>query len=174
MVKNIALRAVVAILCAGTGSLACADPFFVSISDQSVHLGVQPHNKTGDLLFALPQSEQGPKLWSEMSPKERAEIWPFLTPRMQRYYWRSMTEQDRRSMRAELSPSVNEKLRKRYASPDHYLPDDHGYQVHHRLSPEERQRMREQIREMHVEFYRYRNVKPPVNPNDSPTQEDLP
>ncbi len=59
-------------------------------------------------------------------------------------------------MRAEFSPSANERFRKRFASPMGTAPcSEPAHRAKYRLSPEERARMREQIREMHVEYHRF-------------------
>ena len=155
MVKTVGPRLMMSLICCVVGSAVSAHPFLTPVSDSHDSHGYRADNPAPTLLFAVPQSDETPKLWSEMSAKERAEIWPFLTPRMQRYYWRSMTEPERRSMRAEFPPSINEKFRKRYVSPDNCAVPEHAKQARYRMSPEERQRLREQIREMHVEYYRF-------------------
>lgn len=155
MVKTVGPRLMIALMCIGTAAAVSAHPFLTPISDTGAHHGYRVQPSSDELLFALPQSDETPKLWTEMTAKERAEIWPFLTPRMQRFYWRSMTEPERRSMRAEFSPSMKEKFRKRYVSPENCGTPDHARQARYRMSPEERQRLREQIREMHVEYYRF-------------------
>ena len=118
MVKTVGPRLMMSLICCVVASAVSAHPFFTPVSDSHDSHGYRADNPAPALFFAVPQSDETPKLWSEMSAKERAEIWPFLTPRMQRYYWRSMTEPERRSMRAEFPPSINEKFRKRYVSPD--------------------------------------------------------
>ena len=155
MVKTVGPRLMMTLLCCAAASAVSAHSFFTPVSDSYPHHGYRAQNPAPDLLFAVPQSDETPKLWTEMSAKERAEIWPFLTPRMQRYYWRSMTEPERRSMRAEFPPAINEKFRKRYVSPDNCGVPEHAQQARYRMSPEERQRLREQIREMHIEYYRF-------------------
>lgn len=126
-------------------------------SDENYYLPRSVDN----MLFQSPASDANPKLWTEMTPKERAEIWPLLSLKMQRYYWRSMTDQDRRAMRAEFPPSTNERFRKRFASPMGTAPCAEPLnRARYRLSPEERARMREQIREMHVEYHRFHSATP--------------
>lgn len=153
------LKMITFALCAGVFTCASAHPFLTPIAEH--HNSSNPYyagEPIDQMLFSMPQSDGNPKLWMEMSAKERAEIWPFLSPKMQRYYWRSMTEPERRAMRAEFSPSINEKFRKRYVSP----AECDGHVVRHRLSPEERAQMRQQIREMHIEYYRFRHQRAPM------------
>ena len=129
------LKMITFALCAGVFTCASAHPFLTPMAEH--HNSSTPYyagEPIDQMLFSMPQSDGNPKLWTEMSAKERAEIWPFLSPKMQRYYWRSMTEPERRAMRAEFSPSINEKFRKRYVSP----AECDGHVVRHRLSPEER------------------------------------
>lgn len=167
------IRTLVAVACAGIFSYASAHPLLMPVSD---HHGPYYRGEPIDqMLFSLQESEGSPKLWTEMTPQERAEIWPFLSPKMQRYYWRSMTEPERRSMRAHLPPSVNEKFRKRYASPaGKPPPPGDSHYVKHRLSPAERAQMRQQIREMHIEFYRFRLQRPPVVAEQPPAEPPTP
>ena len=175
MIKHAGIRTIATLLCLGTGTLAFAHPLLLSVSDHhNSSLPVYDQRQQDQMLFALPQSSDSPKLWSEMTPKERADIWPYLTPRMQRFYWRSMTDPERRQMRAEFSPSVKEKFRKRYVSPDNCGNPEHAQRARYRLSPEERQRMREQIREMHIEFYRFHHRAPTAQAADVPPPPELP
>ena len=135
MQRSCRLKMITFALCAGVFTCASAHPFLTPIAEH--HNSSTPYyagEPIDQMLFSMPQSDGNPKLWTEMSAKERAEIWPFLSPKMQRYYWRSMTEPERRAMRAEFSPSINEKFRKRYVSP----AECDGHVVRHRLSPEER------------------------------------
>ena len=158
------LKMITFALCAGVFTCASAHPFLTPIAEH--HNSSTPYyagEPIDQMLFSMPQSDGNPKLWTEMSAKERAEIWPFLSPKMQRYYWRSMTEPERRAMRAEFSPSINEKFRKRYVSP----AECDGHVVRHRLSPEERAQMRQQIREMHIEYYRFRHQRAPMSAAES-------
>ena len=169
MKKQSCIRVCLAGVIAAITFSVSAHPLLTPVAD---HRGQSPYyagQPIDEMLFSLPSSKTGPKLWTEMSAKERAEIWPFLSQRMQRYYWRSMTEPDRQAMKDELPPPVREKFRKRYASPNDIRPvDEHGHVVRHRLSPEERAKMRQQIREMHIEFYRFHHQRPSVAIDDAP------
>lgn len=171
MVKSNGIRILAAALCVGVASCASAHPFYMSVSHHHSQDNYYSPQSIDNMLFQPQGSDENPKLWTEMTPKERAEIWPFLSPKMQRYYWRSMTDAERRAMRAEFSPSTNEKFRKRYASPMGTAPcAEPAHRAKYRMSPEERARMREQIREMHIEFHRFNrppSVASEVQPENS-------
>lgn len=158
-------KTVLTLAAAGCCCAACAHPLFVHTADSLGAETLQRYVAPEDLLFALPQSENQPKLWRDMTAKERAEIWPFLSNGMKKRYWRSMTNADRRAMRAELSPRENAEFRSRFVSPDNCHYRGHGGPAprpEHVLSPEERDLMRQQIREMHVQIYHYRHGAPAV------------
>ena len=158
-------KTVLTLAAAGCCCAASAHPLFVHTTDTMGSTTAQRYVAPEDLLFALPQSENQPKLWRDMSAKERADIWPFLPNGMKKRYWRSMTNSDRRAMRAELSPRDNAEFRSRFVSPDNCRyrgqggPEPKPEPV---LSQEERDLMRQQIREMHVQIYHYHHGAPSV------------
>lgn len=148
-------RLVLAMLCAGIASVAQASAHFVLVA-QTESVPVVPawrfdhHRHDPDI----------PKHWAEMNAKERAELWPLLEPRMQRFYWTSMTRKERLAMREHLPSRYEYSIRHRYTSPPPKPGHDAKKGPAHRLSPEERARMRQQIQEMHVEFYEFRRHQP--------------
>ena len=76
MVKTVGPRLIIALMCFGTAAAVCAHPFLTPVSDTGPHHGYRAEPPSGELLFALPQSDETPKLWPEMTAKERAEIRP--------------------------------------------------------------------------------------------------
>ena len=151
------LNAALALALASSACTLSAHPIFVNTSDSVVADVYQPCFSPDDMLFAIPDSQEHPRLWRDMNAKERAEIWPFLPRGMKKRYWRSMTSYDRKAMREELAPRYNDELRSRFVSPNDDMP---GHMRRHAMSDEERDRMREQIREMHVQIYRYHHGAP--------------
>ena len=176
MFKHRGITLIATALLAGMASCATAHPLLTPVSNHHSRDSFYGGEPIDQMLFSVPSSDESPKLWTEMTPKERAEIWPFLSTKMQRYYWRSMTDAERRDMRAEFSPSINEKFRKRYVSPSSVTPcDDPAHRAGYRLSPEERAKMRQQIREMHMEFHRYhRESRRPIEDSVPPPPEVQP
>ena len=160
--KKISVTKPVLLACLAAMSLAVeAEARYVAVTTDGQQVVLPKSNN--ELLFQLPTTPDSPKTWTDMSPKERAELWPYLTRTMQRPYWLSMTDHERVAMRKEFTLRQREALKDRYVSP-RVSHDDQpvlGASVcndtrHHHLSPEERNMMRKQIREMHVEIHRFR------------------
>lgn len=148
-------RLILSMLCAGIASVAQASTHFIFVA-QTDSVPVVPAWR-----FDHHQAEpDSPEHWAEMSAQERAELWPLLEPRMQRFYWTSMTRAERLAMREHLSRRHEYSIRHRYTSPPDSPEFDSRKPPSHRLSPEERARMRQQIREMHVEYYEFRHHRP--------------
>jgi hypothetical protein len=83
-------------------------------------------------------------LWQRLTPEQQAMLWRSLTPEQKADLWRSFRPEERRAMRERSTP----------ADPDGAIrPGPHrGFNrgegpPHARMAPEERERMREQIRE---------------------------
>ena len=125
-------KTVLTLAAAGCCCAACAHPLFVHTADSLGAESIQRYVAPEDLLFALPQSENQPKLWRNMNAEECRE---------------------------------NAEFRSRFVSPDNCRYRGHGGPAprqEHVLSPEERDLMRQQIREMHVQIYHYRHGAPSV------------
>lgn len=140
--------AVLATMAAG----AWANGVYISVSVPAPIPSIHP---LGDLYFPTSHPVEQPKLWHDMDARERADLWPHLSARMQRHYWRCMTRTDRRAMYALLPPSAKLAIRHRFVFQDHYVPGrpmpanftGDGAPVQAlKLTPEQRQRLRAQIK----------------------------
>lgn len=102
------------------------------------------------------------RLWSQMSAKERAKIWPYLDSVAKTTHWREMSRQEKEDLKAHLSESERDRLRRRFSvdpslagAADAMLPAGQAGAASsdcldmRRLDQDERRRMREQIMEMH-------------------------
>lgn len=146
---------VAAIMMAGLATGAWAHGTYISVSFPSPIPSIHP---LGNLYFPSSRPIEQPKLWNDMSPRERADIWPHLSLRMQRHYWTCMSRADRRAMYKLLMPRAKMALRNRFVFQD---PIKHGEPIpahlmaefppQHppHLTPEQRKRLRSQIRELH-------------------------
>jgi hypothetical protein len=86
-------------------------------------------------------------LWQVLTPEQRQQLWLSLTPEQRSDVWRGLQSHERREMRERLSP---QELRGSNGPWARRPPDadnrPHGGSM---MTPEERQQMREQIREAH-------------------------
>lgn len=95
---------------------------------------------------AQPPASRG-DLWQMLTPEQRHQLWRSLTPEQRANVWRGLQPQERREMRerlddAELRGGANSwPARRRLGDGE----DPNGKM----MTPEERQQMREQIREAH-------------------------
>jgi Spy/CpxP family protein refolding chaperone len=78
-------------------------------------------------------------LWERLTPEQQAMLWHSLTPEQKADLWRNLPGDQRRGMRDRSTP----------LEPDRAIrPGPHrGFDRGARMTPEERERMREQIRE---------------------------
>ena len=150
---------VVCLVAMGLTVEAQAHDWFVTIDGEKVVLS----KNVNAIIFPSNTFQDAPKLWRDMSAKERAELWPYLSRPMQRRYWLAMSDNDRLAMRKEFTLYQKELMKNRYISPSNIKERQpilgatvcHD-QMHQHLSAEERHMMREQIRQMHAEMYRFR------------------
>lgn len=87
--------------------------------------------------------------WTEMSASERAHLWPYLDEVSRAMHWRSMSTRERSDMRREMSAADRDKLRKRFCS------EQAGAVMSketRKLRRDERQLLRQQITEFHVQL----------------------
>lgn len=106
--------------------------------------------------------EQRVQLWQSLSPEQRAALlervgpgagWQSLDPGERERTWRHLSPEQKAEIRGRMTPEQREALRKRFLEEhDRRMAQDpnccgpRGAQ-HRRLSPEERQRLRDQVRE---------------------------
>jgi hypothetical protein len=88
-------------------------------------------------------------LWQILTPEQRAQLWRTLSPEQKADLWRGLEAQERREMRERLGPPPNppEGIERPWG-PRHPLDQGDG-PPRVMMTPEERQQMREQIREAH-------------------------
>lgn len=87
--------------------------------------------------------------WTEMSASERAHLWPYLDEVSRAMHWRSMSTRERSDMRREMSAADRDKLRRRFCS------EQAGAVMSketRKLRRDERQLLRQQITEFHVQL----------------------
>jgi len=85
--------------------------------------------------------------WQLLTPEQRAQLWRSLSPEQKAEFWRGMPPQERRDMRERLAPVAPDGVERPWG-PRH--PFDRGDgPPRMMMTPEERQQMREQIREVH-------------------------
>lgn len=95
---------------------------------------------------AQPAEAAAPGLWQRLTPEQRMLLWRSLTPEQKADVWRNMGQDERRAMRDRLAPGEPDSARR--VMPHRGFERGDG-PPHMMMSPEERQRMREQIREAH-------------------------
>jgi hypothetical protein len=83
-------------------------------------------------------------LWQILTPDQREQVWRSLTPEQRTDVWRALEPQERREMRDRLAPGDEAP-----GMPWARRQFDPGNSPRAVMSPEERYKMREQIREAH-------------------------
>jgi hypothetical protein len=85
-------------------------------------------------------------LWQILTPEQREQLWRILTPEQRTDLWRGLAPQERREMRERVAPN----------GPGSGMPgaarrhfDQGDAATRTTMTPDERQQMREQIREAH-------------------------
>ena len=151
MIKAKCLTA--AVLATMAGSVFAGNAF-ITVSVPAPMPSIHP---LGNLYFPSTRPIEQPKLWNDMNARERAELWPHLSVRMQRHYWMCMSRAERRAMYKLLLPKNKLALRHRFVFQDHkvhggpvpsHLADDLTPPHPPKLSPEQRKRLRAQIRDL--------------------------
>jgi Mg/Co/Ni transporter MgtE len=86
-------------------------------------------------------------LWQLLTPEQREQLWRSLTPEQKPDVWRGLRPQERREMRERLGPGELRGVGGPWAPP--HQVDGADATPRKMMTPEERQQMREQIREAH-------------------------
>ncbi len=92
-------------------------------------------------------------LWDQMNAQQRARLWPLLTHEQRLFQWRYMTKEERRQMRQNMTPVQRRAIKQRFVidfSPDH----ERTQKPVRRLTPAERELLRQQVIQVHVEIRR--------------------
>lgn len=101
-----------------------------------------------------------PEEWSSLSLQEKAEMWSALSREARHRIWSFMTDDEKRALRDKLRPIQKDKIRRRYdciISSGSYPP---AAPLMGELTPNERQHLRRQIIEVHMEFQQRRVFVP--------------
>jgi hypothetical protein len=105
------------------------------------------------------QERQG--AWQGFSPEQRRDMWQRLSPEQREMMLRRLPPEQRRDMWQNMTPEQRHAMRQRFIEPS--PPEQAGPpgqaggpppRPMHQMSPEERQRLREQIREAQRDVYR--------------------
>lgn len=92
-------------------------------------------------------------LWDQMSAQQRARLWPLLTHEQRLFQWRYMTKDERRQMRLNMSPVERRAIKQRFVID--FMPDaEHVKKPVRRMTPAERELLRQQVIQVHVEIRR--------------------
>ncbi len=109
------------------------------------------------LVPLVPQaSRTGPSevlLWDQMDAQQRARLWPLLTHEQRLFQWRYMTKDERRQMRMNMTPGERRAIKQRYVI-DFTPNQDREKKPVRRMTPAERELLRQQVIEVHVEIRR--------------------
>ena len=105
----------------------------------------------------VPQaSRSGPSevlLWDQMDAQQRARLWPLLTHEQRLFQWRYMTKDERREMRMNMTPGERRAIKQRYVI-DFTPNQERTVKSVRRMTPAERELLRQQVIEVHVEIRR--------------------
>lgn len=103
-----------------------------------------------DAFRAARTPEERQRAWQGLSPEQRREFWQGLSPEQRELMMRRVPHEERRQMWERMSPEQREAMRQRF------LERRDGAGAHQpgtmRLTPDERQRLRDQIRESQGEW----------------------
>ncbi len=96
------------------------------------------------------QEGDGVLMWEQMTDEQKARLWPLLSREQRLVKWRQMSAQERRTMRENMTPADRRSLKRRFVI-DHVSPEDIKNLKTRKMTPEERQLLRRQVIEVHVE-----------------------
>ncbi len=96
-----------------------------------------------------PEDSARGSLWQRLTPEQRALLWRSLTPEQKADVWRNLGPDERRSARERFAPGGTVEPDAAGRPPMRHRGLERGDGSPHMMSPEDRQRMREQIREAH-------------------------
>ena len=86
-------------------------------------------------------------LWQMLTPEQRDQLWRTLSPEQRSDLWRAMQPQERREMRERLGPGDPRGANSPWAGRRQFDRGDGS--ATKMMTPEEREQMREQVREAH-------------------------
>ncbi|MBO5658709.1 MAG: hypothetical protein J6S08_04660 [Duodenibacillus sp.] len=91
--------------------------------------------------------------WDQMTAQQRAALWPLLSHQQRLFQWRYMTKQERREMRQNMTVKERKDIKYRYIIAVDQL-ESQPARLKRELTDEERQQLRRQVRQVHVEIRR--------------------
>ena len=95
------------------------------------------------------------RAWQGFSPEQRRDMWERLSPEQREMMLRRLPPEQRQDMWRKMTPDERHAMRQRFTEP---RPPEPGAgpppRPMHQMSPEERQRLREQIRDAQRDLYR--------------------
>lgn len=98
------------------------------------------------------------RAWQGLSPEQRRGMWEGLSPEQREMMLRRLPPEQRQDIRRHMTPEERQTMRNRFIEPVPPGPPVQGAgpppRPMHSMSPEERQRLREQIREAQRDVYR--------------------
>ncbi len=92
-------------------------------------------------------------LWDQMNAQQRARLWPLLTHEQRLFQWRLMTKEERRQMRSNMTPGERRAIKHRFVI-DFMPAQGHAKVPVRRMTPAERELLRQQVIQVHVEIRR--------------------
>jgi hypothetical protein len=95
------------------------------------------------------------RAWQGFSPDQRRDMWERLSPEQREMMLRRLPPEQRRDMWRDMSPDERHAMRHRFTEQRQLEPGNGSPpRPMHQMSPEERQRLRDQIREAQRDVYR--------------------
>lgn len=123
-------------------SCLCGVSYTSQASDLAVVPGGAATNPADAVIF-----------WDQMSAQQRASLWPLLTHEQRLFQWRYMTKDERREMRRNMTHQERQAIKHRYVIDGKAVGAVRSMPVR-KMTESERQLLRRQIMEVHVEIRR--------------------
>lgn len=92
---------------------------------------------------ARARSEERRRAWQQMPPEKRRELWQSLSPEQRELLMRRVPNDERRQMWQQMTPEQKGAMRQRFTE----QRGQGGADGRSRLTPEERQKLRDEIRD---------------------------
>jgi hypothetical protein len=160
-------RAFAAIVLTVTASLVPLAAPAVAAEQSQSRLRLTPEQRRDMLERMTPQQreqwrnarspEDRQRTFQQLSPEQRREMWQQLSPEQRELMLRRLTPEQRQGIRGQMSREERQAMRERFIDQTPgALPRGEQWTPRHQLSPEERQRLRQQI-EAQRDVYRRGN-----------------
>ena len=126
-------------------------PVLIGACLGAVSLNVCALERQFNLLGLEPLPSLNGLFWEQMSAQQRAALWPLLSHQQRLFQWRYMTKQERRQMRRNMTADERQAIKYRYIIG---VDESHPKRLKRELTSQERQQLRRQVRQVHVEIRR--------------------